>query len=126
MGILAKDRGFASFARRVTRIPNCLADRHFCRQWDLLTDRKGRLACDTVGHMENLIADYEPIRARFGLAPLPHIRASQSSQRDWREYYDEPLARRVYAHYKADVDNLGYEDAYQDLLAYIRARAMPL
>lgn len=125
MGYLAKDKGFKEFAKRVTRIPNFLADRHFCRQYDLLYDKNGKPIYDYLGHFENLKGDFEYVRERFNLAELPHFRTSHGSRVDWRDYYDEPLANAVYQYYLSDIKNLGYEETYQELLKHIRERGTP-
>jgi len=117
MGYLSKDMGFVRFARRVCRIPDCMADRHFLSQSFGMYDKKGRLLPDFVGKFENFADDFEVVREKFDLAPLPHY--NKTSKGNWMDYYDLPTAKLVYRRYKKDIEEFGYQDAYDELVRYI-------
>jgi hypothetical protein len=121
-GFLSKDRGFRSFARRVCMIPDCLSDRHFASQSMDAVGPDGRLLVDYVGKLERMERDYEPLRQKFGFAPLPHYNRTKTAMRNWMDYYDLDTARRVYRRYRTDIEVFGYQDAYAELVAYLQAR----
>lgn len=121
LGFLSKDRGFSSFARRVCMIHDRIADRHFASQSIGALGPDGRLALDYVGKMERMNADYEPLRQRFGLAPLPHYNKTKK-EKNWMDYYDEKTARRVCRRYRTDIEVFGYQGVYDELISYIKAR----
>ena len=121
MGYLRKDRGFRSFARRVSRIPDRIADSHFASQ-SFMIDRMGQNpAPNFVGHFEHLAEEYEPIRKKYGFMPLPHHNPTKKAT-FWMDYYDLPTARRVYQRYKKDVERFGYQSSYEELIEYLRSK----
>lgn len=122
MGYLGKDRGFATFARRVCKIPDKYADRHFVSQSFGMLDGDGRLIPDYVGKFENFAGDFEVIREKFDLAPLPHYNKTSKVRKNWMDYYDLETARLVYERYRTDIEVFGYQQVYDDLVARIKAR----
>ncbi|MGI6240041.1 MAG: sulfotransferase family 2 domain-containing protein [Christensenellales bacterium] len=119
-GYLNVDKGFHNWAARVCRIPDRLADRHFVGQHYLIHDAKGRPLVEHVFRFENLAREYETIRERFALAPLPHY--NKTKKGNWMDYYDLETARRVYKRYKRDIEAFGYEEVYDALIAHIKSR----
>lgn len=119
-GCLNVDKGFHNWARRVCRIPDKWADRHFVSQSYLIHDSEGHLLVNHVYKFENLASDYEPIRERFDLAPLPHY--NKTKKGNWMDYYDLRTAKIVYRYYRRDIDEFGYRDTYEQLLDYIREK----
>ena len=123
MGYLKKDRGFRSFASRVCRIPDRLADQHFVSQ-SFLIDRMGKNPKpDFVGHYENLSAEYEPIRAKYGFMPLPHHNKTPKAS-SWMDYYDLSTARKVYHRYRTDIERYGYRETYDKLIAHLQSKGV--
>ncbi len=122
MGFLSKDRGFKNFARRVCMIPDRIADRHFVSQSMGALTSDGKLVVDFFGKLERMEKDYEPLRQRFGFAPLPHYNKTRRSGKSWMDYYDLDTARRVYKRYRTDIEVFGYQDAYDKLIAYLEAK----
>ncbi len=116
-GYLKKDRGFAEFAKRVSRIPDRLADRHFIRQTFLTHDRKGKCTLDFVGRFEELPGAFEPIREKFDLAALKTYNATDKG--NWMDYYDLATANRVIKRYKRDIESYGYEKEADQLIRYL-------
>lgn len=122
MGFLSKDRGFKNFARRVCLIPDRISDRHFVSQsMGALTSGR-KLVVDYVGKLERMEKDYEPLRQRFGFAHLPHYNNTRNSGKNWMDCYDLDTARRVYKRYRTDIEIFGYQDAYDELIAYLEAK----
>ncbi|MDO4547832.1 MAG: sulfotransferase family 2 domain-containing protein [Clostridia bacterium] len=115
-GFLRKDRGFASFARRVCMIPDVMSDKHFVSQ-SFLT-KKGNF--DFTGRFENLVEEYEPIREKYGFGELSVYNSTHKG--NWMDYYDVKTAKRVYKRYKKDIEQYGYEDEYRELLACLEAK----
>lgn len=122
LGFLGKDRGFISFARRICLIPDRLADKHFMSQSFSLVDKNGNVLLNYVGRLENMNADYETIRQKFNFKPLPHYNKTKKEKRNWMDYYDLDTARRVYRRYKTDIEVFGYQDTYEKLVAYLKAK----
>ena len=119
-GVLRKDTGFAGFAKRVSRIPNCLADRHFVSQYFLTRDWRGRPLLDHIGRFEELPEAYEFIREKYELEPLAHY--NQTNKGNWMDFYDEESAKRMIRHYRKDIDAFGYRDEANALLTYVRGK----
>ncbi len=121
MGYIRKDRGFRSFARRVSRIPDRIADSHFASQ-SFMIDRMGQNPVPNfIGHFERLAEEYEPIRKKHDFMPLPHHNPTEKAVY-WMDYYDLPTARRVYRRYKKDVERFGYRSSYDELIAYLKSK----
>lgn len=119
-GYLNKDKGFKNWAKRVTRIPPKYADRHFVPQSVLIHDSLGHKLVNDALPFENLKNDFEVIREKYDLAPLPHY--NKTKKGNWMDYYDLKTAQRVYKYYKKDIEEFGYTDAYNKLVEYIKAR----
>lgn len=120
LGYLRRDDGFRAFARKVAHIPDRLADRHFVSQSFLTHDWKGRPLLDFVGRFEDLPEAYEPIRARFDLAPLAHYNVTDKG--NWMDYYDLDTARLLIRRYRRDIDRFGYRAEADRLIAYLEKR----
>lgn len=123
LGYLRKDCGFEKFAKKVANIPDCLSDFHFKSQYATLYI-KGRGLPDYIGKFENLAEDFEPLRQKYDLAPLPHYNstAKERGGKNWMDYYDLHTAELVYKRYKKDFEVFGYEDEYHNLIAYLKAK----
>lgn len=122
MGYLGKDKGFNNWAQRVCRVPDKYADRHFISQSFGMLDENGELITDFVGKFENFAADFEVMRQKFDLAPLPHYNKTKKEKKSWMDYYDLKTAQKVYERYKTDIRVFGYQQAYDDLVAYIKSK----
>lgn len=118
-GLIKKDKGFAHFVRMVSRIPDCLADRHFKSQHALI-HRQSRTTIDYIGKYEQLADDFEIVRKRFDLEELPHL--NPSGKKDWRAAYTPELIDLVAKRYKKDLE-IWYPDAEQDVREYIKKHA---
>jgi chondroitin 4-sulfotransferase 11 len=121
MGYLRKDRGFRSFARRVSWIPDRIADNHFASQ-SFIIDRMGKNPTPNfIGHFERLEEEYEPIRKKYGFMPLPHHNPTEKAA-FWMDYYDLSTARRVYRRYRKDIERFGYQSTYEALIEYLKSK----
>lgn len=103
-----RDMSFDEFVRRVADLPDKRANRHIRSQHTFLTDRRGRLIPDFIGHFERLAEDFAFVMERIG-APevtLPHVR--RSSGADHRSYYTDDLARIVADRYRRDIELFGF------------------
>ncbi|MDP2649954.1 MAG: sulfotransferase family 2 domain-containing protein [bacterium] len=112
-GALYPGMPFEQFVRRVCFIPDALADPHFRSQTNMLFG-KG-FAPDFLGCVEQFDRDFEPLRERFGLAPMEPVNKTWHT-RDLATYYTPELARLVYWRYARDFVELGYEAEYQALI----------
>lgn len=119
-GYLNVDRGFPNWAARVCRVPDRYADRHFVSQFFLIHDREGHMLVNEVFKFENLARDFEAIRQKYDLAPLPHY--NKTGKGNWMDYYDEGTARRVYERFRRDIEEFGYQGTYDQLISYIRKK----
>jgi chondroitin 4-sulfotransferase 11 len=120
-GYLNVDKGFHNWARRVCRIPDRYADRHFISQSYLVHDKNGNMLVNHVFNFENLARDYGAISEKFDLAPLPHY--NKTNKGNWMDYYDLRTARIVYRRYKRDICEFGYQGAYDELIRYIKEKS---
>ncbi|MED4974760.1 hypothetical protein E5Z46_01980 [Geobacillus kaustophilus NBRC 102445] len=120
LGILRKDKGFENFVKRVVKIPDFLADRHFQSQYNLIYDKRGKCLVDYVGKFENINEEFKEIQKKFQLAPLPHF--NKSDKNDWRDYYTIETANLVYKKYRKDIETFGYEEEYKNLIKYLKEK----
>ena len=124
-GAMRVDLGFNAVARIVCQVPDALADRHFCSQHAMILPG-GEPLVDFVGRLESLPEQLEPIRQRYGLAPLRGAHGNVSPDYDYRDLYTEDLVQRVARRYAGDIERFGYQDAHQALLRHVRARRAPV
>ncbi len=116
---LEKDYGFETYVKSICEIPDEWAERHFATQY-FQVYKQGKCIVDYIGKFENLLEEYEVIRTKYGLDPLEH--KNSSSKYDYRDYYTEELVNLVYRRYKIDFETFGYEDEYERLMSYVKAR----
>jgi hypothetical protein len=113
---------FAAFARRVARIPDRVADRHFKSQSAEVFYR-GTQVVRFLGHMEQLAADWRTLAERhdFPVAlERAHTTGAKGPHADWRDYYDRATVDIVAGRYAEDLTRLGYAGAREELLAHLR------
>lgn len=110
---------FDDFVKHISKIPDFLADSHFQSQVKFVY-YFGKPLFDYIGHYENLESEFEPIRTKYNLHPLPRIHNMKKG--DWRDYYTEHTAKIVYEKYKKDFNKLGYEKEYDNLIKYIQSK----
>ncbi len=115
-GYIKDDNGFTNFVDQIVKIPWRLDNKHFASQYRRITDKNGNLLVNYIGKFEHLSEDYEPIREKYGFAPLKVYNKSEHG--DWRDYYTTDLVKKVYRKYRKDVEYFGYEQDYKDLLEY--------
>lgn len=97
-----------------------LMDKHFIPQSKVIYTSNGDSRVDYIGCFETLEQDFLPIQKRLGLKPLKVYNAT--NKKDWKEYYNEYTAKLAYKIYKEDIKRFGYEDAYKELMEYIKQR----
>ncbi len=111
---------FKDFVKKIASISDDISNEHFCSQSYLLTTRDGKAIPNCyIGHVETLTEDFEPLRQKYGFAPLEHVNKSSDNKTDWRDYYDEETAKLVYDRYREDFERFGYEEEYQKLISYL-------
>lgn len=119
-GCLCNVSDFDDFIYKIVRIPNKDAEPHFQSQYSLIYNWWGKCLVDYVGTFENIKNEYEPIRLRFGLNPLPHKnKVASLLGKNWMDYYTLETAELVYTKYKKDFEKFGYRDEYKKLKAYL-------
>jgi Sulfotransferase family len=120
---LPANMSFAEFVQRLSAIPDRLAERHFKSQASALFEN-GKPLANQIGRFENLREDWRKLALQYHFDPeLVHYNDSKIKAgvlRDFRAYYDERLVELVYRRYKHDVELLGYRQAYEELLDYVR------
>lgn len=109
---------FDAFVKRVVKIPYFLSDGHFKPQNFVLYDKNGKCYANFIAKFENLNEDWKFIQQKTNLPNLSHI--NKTKKTDWRDFYSLETARLVYAYYKEDIKMFGYEQAYEDLITYIK------
>lgn len=111
---------FPEFVRRVSRIPDRLADRHFKSQYAHLYHH-GQPQVQFIGRMEHLAADWRTLAERFGLPlSLGRSHSTGTPGDDYRSYYTPELVETVYARYRHDFEVLGYPNSRAELLQFLR------
>ncbi len=114
---------FDDFIKRIIKISYYEADPHFASQYRLTHNKWGKCLVDYVGKFENLKNDYEPIRIRFGLNPLPHRnKVASLLGKNWMDYYTLETAELVYKKYKKDFTAFGYKDECRKLKEYLKQK----
>ncbi len=119
-GYMKRDQGFAVFVDQVVSIPWRLDNKHFCSQYRRIIGKDKKPLVEHIGKVEDLPAAYEPIRKKYGFAPLKVY--NKSGHGDWRDYYTTRLAKKVYRKYKKDITYFGYEPEYRKLLQYCKEK----
>ncbi len=103
LGYLKKDKGFDTFVKKISKIPDVLADRHFKSQHALIYEQN-TIDLDFIGRYEQLNEQFEIIRKKFDLDPLPHLNTSTLKQKDdWKKYYTKDLVDLVAKRYHKDL-----------------------
>lgn len=122
-GYLSDVTDFTDFVKRISKIPDCIAEPHFAGQYRLTHDRRGRCLVDYIGKVESLKEEFVPISERFGLLPLPHTnRVASLVDKKWMDYYTLETAELVYRKYKRDFVTFGYTDEYKMLKDYLKKK----
>lgn len=119
-GLLMEASSFAEFSSWIYQISDDLAEPHFVSQHSVLSCPSGSIKLDFIGKLESVDKDWAYIQEKTGLPDLGHF--NQTPKDDWRDYYDLKTAELVYQRYQKDIEAFDYEEAYQDLLAYLRAK----
>ena len=109
-GTMREDRGFRRFIFDVLLIPDKIADRHFCRQYDLLYDKSGKCRFDFIGRTEDM-HDYAAIAEKYGFAPLKNYNVCDYG--DWEKYYSLLTALIVRLKHGKDIRTFGYEEDFR-------------
>src|SRR5690606_16538535 len=77
-------------------------------QADYVTDGRGELIVDFIGHYERLNDDFEKICAHLGIqASLPRVNVSK--HQDYRSYYTARTRDAVAKHFRKDLELFGYD-----------------
>ncbi len=115
-GTFYNTMSFEEFANKVCKIPDFASDIHFRSQSSFLFFF-GKALFNVLARVENLDEDYNKFLFKVGLPPKKAYNVSTSG--DWRDYYNEGLARKVYKRYKKDFEKFGYENELNNLLLYL-------
>lgn len=119
---IPKNITFTEFVKKIVRIPDFLADKHFVSQYSILYQHQ-KLLVDYVGKIENIEQDWLMVAERFGFEHSiirENISTPRESKRDYRLYYTQELADMVYQRYQNDFELLGYQSAHQELLEFLK------
>lgn len=108
---LYEDMPFNEFVRKVHKIPDNKADKHFKSQHCFVTNSKGKLIPNFIGKFENLDEDFKKIMNRLQVENPPALPQKNKSKRakDYRKYYDDETKRLVEQRYKKDLELFNYE-----------------
>ena len=114
-GVLRQDMTFKDFVKTISNIPQALAGPHVASQTSILN------AADKLRHISIMkIEDIETVEnffAEHGMSML-HMN-KQSSNYDYRSYYDPETLSLVYRLYHDDIELLGYKNKYETLRHFI-------
>lgn len=78
-------------------------------QLNLLSDRKGALLMDFVGHLENLDRDWQSVCEQIGIAhqALPHKNVTK--RKPYQAYFDQQSIQLVAKHWAREIELFGYD-----------------
>ncbi len=100
--------------REVRALPDFAAYLRYERARDrrdqvrLVTDLKGQVGVDFLGHMEHLQEDFGRVCTHLGIeASLPHLNKTQ--HKDYRDFYDSACRDFVATEWRNEVEAFGYE-----------------
>jgi hypothetical protein len=100
------DWPFPQFVRAVVGMHTADMNTHYAPQSRLLC-HDGRPLFDTLLHFESLQKDWQCLRPRFSLPPLPHNHKTEHPP--WQEMFTPDLLRVVRSKYAEDFTRFGYE-----------------
>ena len=107
---------FAEFVHAVRDIPDEQSDLHFRSQHSFVTDHKGELLVDFIGHFEQLQNDFNRLCGKAGMPKqsLAHKNrrypkhCGDSFNRHYSHYYDDETVTIVADRFKTDIELFGY------------------
>ena len=78
-------------------------------QLNMLSDQRGRLLMDFVGHLENLDRDWQTVCEKIGIAhhALPHKNVTE--RQPYQAYYDKQSIQLVAKHWAREIELFGYD-----------------
>lgn len=106
-GYLRNNDTFEDFARKVSRIPDSMSDRHFKSQHSIIFSHGAKI--DYVGKVEDLPSDFEDIRQRYGFDELKIL--NKSSGLSSEELFTIETREITYERFKKDFELFGYKKA---------------
>ncbi|WP_158681668.1 sulfotransferase family 2 domain-containing protein [Microbulbifer pacificus] len=80
---------------------------HFEPQFSYLVGADGEIAVDKVLKFESLSADLSSIQDQMGRR-LDLAQKNKSTRKNYKEYYDETMVKKVASVYEQDIELLGY------------------
>jgi Sulfotransferase family len=108
MGLFKPNMTFDDFAKAVCDIPDEIAEGHLRSQHSFTTDETGRELINFIGRFENFDEDFRIVRKKLGTNyDVPHLR--KTIHEDYKTYYSERCASRVFERYKKDIERFGYQ-----------------
>lgn len=113
-----QDDSFGEVVAKVCKMPDFFSDSHFKSQYSQIYSNKKRVV-NYVWKMETIAQDFEPIRLKFDLDPLPHFNKTDMQQDSYMDRYTPELVEKVYKRYKKDVHEFWYYDDYLALKEYV-------
>ena len=117
--LIRKPKNFDDFVKKISVIPDFLADPHFQSQHSLLTEGDDSLV-DTIYKLEEIDQEFsKEMRSRYNfiIGKSQNVRAPEG---DWRDMYNSISISRVYNRYKKDFEVFGYENEHEHLLESLR------
>jgi len=98
---------FDAFLEWVVKTPDPFPRGITKTQREMLTDPRGNLLMDFVGHYETLEEDFAHVCSVLQIEnTLPHLNRTQ--HQDYRTYYNQQTERLVGEHFRPDVESFGY------------------
>lgn len=104
------DMSFEAFIDVVCKIPDSKADQHFRSQLFELTNRRGELLVNYIGHLENMGEALTEITKHSGISfsdfPLLNTTVKKKSYRD---FYTPAIVEKVRKRFAPDIEFFNYE-----------------
>lgn len=85
-----------------------LAKGHFIPQYKFITDFRGKIGVDFLGHVENINQDFNFIKNKLGIYTAELGHNNRSNHNNYKDYYNSEMIEIVRKIYKKDIELLNY------------------
>jgi len=117
-GILKSDMSFEAFVRALSAIPEHLLSLHFVPQYTVIQQASIPVKFFRIEHDKHALTNFLNAYSIY----IKHQNKNESAY-DYRDFYTPELLQLVYQRYQHDVEKLGYQEEYNNLLHAVKQRA---
>lgn len=110
--LMTPNISFDDFVALVARTEDRDLDPHLRGQLSFLTDERGRLIPDFIGHSEDMRAGFEEVGRTLGveIEQVPRLGATKGhTGRDYSKFYSEQTWELIRKRFQEDIEAFGYD-----------------